>query len=167
MPVPGRPRATGGTQPRFHRGNTRRADVPLTRFHETRRVFVARPGMTPGVQGIDRGADQSGGGTIRRLWRQAVNFIAAPPPFSWTQNPPIITRALRYKASTVFRGAGSSNTRFGARRPHIVPRHTMPRVTLAAGNVQGRPAIRNRLSSFGSRVPTVNRPSRAAKQGTG
>lgn len=167
MPVPGRPRNAGGTETRFHRGPVLRYhghDTDLVRFEERPRVFVPDPGYTPGVQDIDPAADASGGGTIRRLWRQAVNFIPAPPPFSWTENPPLITRALRYKASSVFRGAGSSNTRFGAPRLHVQPRHNMRPVTLAAGNLQGRPAVRNRLTSFGSRVPTVNRPSRAAQK---
>jgi hypothetical protein len=121
---------------------------------------VGQRGYSPGLQDVDVHADRVAVGTIRRLYRQAVNYIAAPAPVSWTQNLPIsISRALRYKASTVFRGAGSSNTRFGAPRPLRPPRSGRhpATVTLAAGNLQGRPVIRNRLASFGSRVPAVNR----------
>lgn len=154
MPVPGRPR-----NPHGH--------TTFDRWHENQQVFVSRPGASPGLMDIDdTRVDVAAGGTIRRLWRQAVNFIPAPPPFPVSQAPLAITRALRYRASTTFQRAGNSNTRFGARRPFIVTRHNMRPVTIAAGNQQGRPTVRNRMTSFGSRVPTVNRASTAAEKAT-
>ena len=171
MPVPGRPRGIGGNELRFHRdgqnsfGNTRWRSGPRDRFHAREHVFVERSGYTPGVQDITPHQDLVGAGTIRRLWRQAVNYIAGPAPYSWSENRATglelrlrgpITRALRYKASSVFRGAGSSNTRFGAPRPIVAARHNQPRVTKSAGDLQGRPTVRQRLGSFGSRVPPVN-----------
>lgn len=152
MPPPGRPRNPHG-------------DTSLNRFHERRQVFVSRPGASPGVMDVDdTRVDTVAPGTIRRLWQQAVNMIPAPPPFPVAEAPLAITRALRYKASTVFRRAGNENTRFGARRPITAARHNQARVTVAAGNQQGRPTVRNRMTSFGSRVPTVNRPAAAAQK---
>lgn len=173
MPLPGRPRNAGGTEVRFHRAgqngvseSERWRSGPRDRFHERAQVFVPHLGQSPGLQDIEPATlGTVGFGTIRRLWRQSVNYIPAGGWLSWTENgtdrtPTVgvgITRALRYKASSVFRGAGSSNTRMGAPRAFIVPRHVQPRATIAAGNLQGRPYIRNRLQSFGSRVPPVNR----------
>lgn len=149
MPVPGVERNPDGVT-RFNR------------FRERRQVFVARPGNSPGLMDIDTRVDTAAAGTVRRLWEQAVTMIPAPPPFPVAAAPTTITRALRYRASSLFRRAGNDNTRFGARRPIIPPRHHSRPVTIAAGNQQGRPTRRNRMTSFGSRVPTVNQPSPAA-----
>jgi len=152
MPVSGRPRNPFGQTP--------------TRFHGRRRVFIERPGSTPGLMDVDdTRVDSAGRGTIRRLWRQHVNFIPAPPPFPVSQAPLGITRALRYKASTSYLRAGNDNTRFGARRPIVAPRHNQRPVTIAAGNQQGRPTVRNRMTSFGRRVRPVNAPSADAQRG--
>ena len=150
MPVPGQPRNPYGQTP--------------TRFRPRRRYFIARLGETPGHMDIDTRADTVAPGTIRRNWRQSVNAVPAPPPFSWVYNNGLggITRALRYKASTVFRAAGTDNTRFGAPRAIVPSRINARPVTIAAGNQQGRPAVRNRMTSFGRRVTPVNQPSRAA-----
>lgn len=181
MPLPGRPRNAGGNEVRFHRagqsgvGDTRWRSGPRDRWHERAHVFVRQPGYTPGLQDVGRQDATVAHGSIRRLWRQTITYIPGPPELNWSENRVIthatagpaaaqITRALRYKVSTVFRGAGSTNTRFGAPRPVIPPRHVQPRPTRTAGNLQGRPVLRNRLSSLGSRVPPVNRPSRAAEQ---
>jgi hypothetical protein len=172
MPLPGRPRNAGGTETRFRSagqdgvGNKRWTSGPRDRFHARVRVFVSQQGQTPGLQDIEPAIlGTVAFGTIRRLWRQSVNYLPAGPWLSWTENGVDrtgtngagITRALRYKASSLFRGAGSSNTRMGASRAFITPRHIQPRATLGVGNLQGRPVIRNRLQSFGSRVPPVNR----------
>jgi hypothetical protein len=150
VPVPGQPRNPHGT-------------TTLNRFHERRQVFVARPGASPGLMDVDdTRVDTAAHGTIRRLWEQAVNMIPAPPPFPVAAAPLGITRALRYKASTTFHRSGNENTRFGAKRPFVVARHNQRPVTIAAGNQQGRPTVRNRMSSFGSRVTPVNNPSRSA-----
>lgn len=149
MPVPGQPRNPFGQRP--------------NRFREQRKVFVARPGESPGLMDIDdTRLDTVAAGTIRRLWRQAVNMIPAPPPFAVSAAPLGITRALRYRASSLYQRAGNDNTRFGARRPIVPPRHNSRPVTVSAGNQQGRPAIRNRITSFGRRVPPVNAVDPAA-----
>jgi hypothetical protein len=146
VPVPGQPRNPFGQRP--------------NRWHERPHVFVQRPGASPGLMDVDdTRVDTAAPGTIRRLWEQAVNMIPAPPPFPVAAAPTTITRALRYKASTIFLRAGNSATRFGARRPITPPRHNMRPVTIAAGNQQGRPTVRNRMTSFGRRVPPVNPPS--------
>jgi hypothetical protein len=135
-----------------------------SRFHGRRRVFVERPGASPGLMDIDdTRVDTAAAGTIRRLWLQAVNMVPAPPPFPVAQAPLGITRALRYRASSLFQRAGNDNTRFGAARPYVPARHHQRPVTIAAGNQQGRPTVRNRMTSFGSRVAPVNPPSPAAE----
>jgi hypothetical protein len=151
VPVPGRPRNPLGQTEQ--------------RFHGRRQVFVERPGASPGLMDIDdTHLDTVAPGTIRRLWLQAVNMIPAPPPFPVAQAPLGITRAIRYRASSTFRRSGNENTRFGARRAFVVRKHNMRPVTIAAGNQQGRPTVRNRMSSFGSRVPPVNEAAQAAQR---
>lgn len=173
MPVPGRPRNAGGNETRFRSSGqdgvapTKRfVSGPRGRFHERQHTFVTQLGRSPGVQHFELSLDTTAPGQIRRLWRQAIDYIGAGPPVSWTENGirrrPLqvdgqITRALRYKASSLFRGTGSSNTRFGAPRPIVQHRHNQPRVTRGAGNLAARPTLRNRLTSFGSRVPPTNR----------
>jgi hypothetical protein len=165
VPVPGRPRNP--------------LDQTPDRWRERRHVFVARAGETPALMHLDTRADTVAPGTIRRLYRQAVNFIGAAPPVSVStqigQAPRgsvektfvglvAVTRALRYRASTTYRAAGTDNTRFGAKRPYVATRHAGRPVTIAAGNQQGRPTIRNRMTSFGSRVPAVNAAVDAAER---
>src|SRR5690242_7464675 len=106
MPVSGRPRNPLGQTP--------------TRFHERPHVFVERDGETPGLQDVEIKEIQAAG-SVRRVWRQAVNYIAAPAPVSWTLSPPIITRVLRYRVATTRLMGGNSNTRFGALRPIVSP----------------------------------------------
>ena len=137
-----------------------------TRFHRSPPRVVARAGETPGLNDVDTRADTAARGTIRRLWRQSFNLVPAPPPVDVTRNNGlgVVTRALRYKASSTYKAAGTDNTRFGAARVHVPSRHNQPRVTIAAGNQQGRPTVRNRMTSFGRRVPPVNPVSPAAKK---
>ncbi len=154
MPTPG-VQLTDGRNPLGQRPN---------RWRERRHVFVARPGESPGLMDVsDTRVDTLAEGTIRRLWRQAWNMIPAPPPFPVSQAPTTMQRALRYKASTVFRAVGTDNTRMGARRPIVPNRHRSRPVTVAAGNLQGRPVLRNRIISFGRRVPPLNSVSPAAE----
>lgn len=153
MPLPGRPR-----NPQLERPD---------RFRERAYVDVPEIGASPGLQTIDRHTGHAARGTIRRLWRQSVNFIPAPPAFEWSKQPPLITRALRYRATSLYKQAGANNTRFGARRPITPARHNQPIPTIGAGNLQRRPTRRNRMSSFGSRVPPINPPSNAATDQNG
>lgn len=127
---------------------------------------VADHGRTPGLMYITRRGCVLGAGQIRYMWRQSVNYIAAPPPFSWTQNSVItaptvgvgITRALRYMTRSISPRSGEDNTRFAGLHTQITPRVRSKPVTLGAGQNRGRPTVRNRITSFGSRVPTLNSP---------
>ena len=103
--------------------------------------------------------EQRGAGTIRKLWRNSFGITPAPAPFGWAQNPPLYTRALRYKATSLFMRAGNSNTDWGEPRPIIRPRARQPLITRQAGNKPSQPTIRNRLISFGARVPPLNQAS--------
>lgn len=106
--------------------------------------------------------EQRGAGTIRHLWRSAFGSIPGPAPFGWAQNPrtPSSTRrTLRYRATYLGRGAGTSRAITGAPRRIIAPRVRVSPITRQAGNAPSRPTVRNRLRSFGSRVPTINQPS--------
>lgn len=147
MPLPGRPRNPLGQDP--------------TRIHGRPHVDVVRIGESPGTQDVDTRADRQGPGTIRRLWRQTIAFVPAPPAFPVSSSPATITRALRYKASTAYRGSGSSNTRLTRMHTHIPKRSRQPAPTVGAGTVRARPTVRNRISSFGSRVEPLNPRVRA------
>jgi len=104
--------------------------------------------------------EQRGAGTIRRLWRTAFGSIPGPVPFAWAQNPPLYgRRTLRYRATYMGRGAGTSATITGAPRRIVLARARVSPITRQAGNAPSRPTVRNRLRSFGSRVPTINQPS--------
>jgi len=98
-------------------------------------------------------------GTIRGLMHKQVNSIAAPPPFSWVRNPPIITNPARYRITTRFRGVGSDATINAGPRKPVRWRVQQSAVTRQAGNKPSQPTIRNRLASFGSRVPSLNAAS--------
>lgn len=143
----------------------------LDRFKLPPIVFVPQLGRTPGLQDVDLQTGTQAKGTIRRLWRQTVNYLGVSAGLNWTTNRAgfdgtdgfQITRARRYKASSTYSQAGSDNTRFGAPRPKITARHNMPPATLSAGNKQSRPVIRNRIISFGKRVPPENQVSPAAQ----
>lgn len=131
---------------------------------------VIVPGRSPGMSIISLRGNVLGPGTVRRMWRQTVNFIAAPAAYSWSSSspagasvPPVgVTRALRYMTRSFYMGAGIDNTRFAGLHTAIEPRSRRSphaqgkRVTVAAGSVRSRPTVRNRMTSFGSRVPTLN-----------
>lgn len=165
MPIRGVPRNPLGQEPdRFHRLRPLGGDVisvdPVgelpDRFHDTPRVFVVRSGETPGTMELDTGAHVQAAGTIREFWRQSVHPVPAPPPYPVAAEPVQITRALRYKASTNYLPAGSLNSRFGGMHTTIVQASRQPAPTASAGTRQGRPTVRNRMESFGSRVTPLN-----------
>lgn len=104
-------------------------------------------------------------GTIRRMWQQSVDLIAAQASYSWTNGEPFhtvptavhgVTRALRYMTRSVYMGDGIDNSRYAALHTKITPRHRYKPVTVAGGSVRSRPTVRNRLTSFGSRVTPLN-----------
>lgn len=135
---------------------------------------IASTGRSPATMVVSvRGSIQAPG-QVRALWRQTVNLISAQAPYSWTASGPapdapsfnpgvlMLTRALRYMTRSTYMGAGIDNTRFGALHTTIKPRVNSKGVTVGAGAVRNRPTVRNRLTSFGSRVPALNAPVSAA-----
>lgn len=104
--------------------------------------------------------EQLAPGDVHGNWRSSVGSIPGPAPFSWVENPREITRPLRYKVRSLFRGAGNSASMTNAKpRPVRVRQARMTAIVRLAGNAPAKPSIRNRLTSFGSRVPPVNPPS--------
>ncbi len=167
MPIAG-PRTQQGPIPGYRNPD---GEVP-NRFNNYKRPGpIWWPGRSPGLMTVSLRGEILGYGQIRRMYRQAVNLIPAMAPFSWSQNgpgntvpPPVgVTRALRYMTRSVYMGAGIDNSRFNPGHTQIVHRaHSMP-VTVGGGNSRGRPTVRNRMSSFGSRVPTLNQSVPAAE----
>lgn len=170
MPVPG-PR----TQERPLPGYTNpRGDQPTRINHWKRPGPVREPGRSPATMVLSLRGNILAPGQVRRVWQQTVNHIAAQAPFSWTYNSPapdrpglhypgyMITRAVRYMARSVYIAGGTDNTRFGALHTKITPRVNSKPVTVGAGAVRNRPTVRNRLTSFGSRVTPLNARMAAA-----
>lgn len=146
--------------------------VPGTRFRRHRLLL-----MTRNQNGVGR-TTVALPGTIRRWWRTPIGFITAKgsSDFSWTRNDfdelpdnrdqygnPIrlqVTGALRFLVSTrdvLTAGNQRSNP---IARTVTPPRSFQPAPPLTwVGNKQHRPTIRNRMSSFGSRVPPENAES--------
>ena len=126
------------------------------------------PGETPGTMVVTLRGNRLAWGQIRRLWRQAINYQAASAPFSWTSNSPTpgqgsldypgfhITRALRYMTHSVYAQGGLDNTRFPGMHERVVMVNRGKAPTIGVGQKRNAPTVRNRLTSFGSRVPTLN-----------
>lgn len=167
MPVPG-PRTQYGPEPGYRNPDLELPDR-FNRWDVPGPVWW--PGETPGTMFITLRGMRLAAGQIRRLWRQSVDVIPAQSPISWSANgpagnsPPMfgITRALRYMTRSVYSGAGIDNSRFEGLHTRITKVNRGMPVTLGAGNVRNRPTIRNRMTSFGSRVPTLNQPVKAAE----
>ena len=180
MPVPG-PRNQFGSLPGYRNPRIPGVDEPEgyieypTRFNLwDRPPPVQRLGMTPGLTFLSRRGEVLGDGFIRYFWRQSINFVAAQAPYSWAKNgndqsPPTVvglTRALRYMTRDIGPTSGVDNTRFAGLHTPISPRKRRTtaskggKVTLAHGSVRNRPTVRNRTTSFGSRVPILNRPGK-------
>lgn len=172
MPVPG-PRTQYGPVPGYtnpeHQAPTR-----LNRWN--RPPPVAQEGRTPVLQYVSLRGMVLGAGQIRRMWRQSVNLIEPQEPYSWSAlsptpdrphvtMPPVgVTRALRYMTRSITLRSGEDNTRFSGLHTRIYPRVRSKPVTLGAGQVRTRPTVRNRVTSFGSRVPTLNQPVQGAER---
>jgi hypothetical protein len=177
MPVRGQPRNPLGQRPqRFHRLRTFGGDVrsvdPVgetpTRFHDLAHVFAVEPGRTPGLSEYDLRTGTEAPGTIRRIWHQLVSPVPAPPAFKVSSSPFAGQRTIRYKTSNVYLPAGDQRSfaRNGVRGLHtvIVQATRQHGATLTAGVRRGQPTIRNRISSFGSRVQPLNPRVAAAEQ---
>lgn len=170
MPVPGQPRNPLGQTP--------------TRFELETPRFVGYSG--PSIDGanvalafvqVSKRGLVLAFGQLRHVWKQRVGYIPAADDFSWTMNgPPTnltgmsaargfqVTRALRYWTRSLYFGAGSDNTRLSELHSVVVPRVRHKPITVGAGQMRGRPVTRNRLTSFGSRVPPLQqRPNNGTK----
>lgn len=167
MPVPG-PRNQFGAVPGFRNPD---GEQPNKFNLWLRPGPVWWPGRTPGMMTITLRGCVLGFGQIRQLWRQAVDFIPAQGAYSWTGNgpdqPPVqavgITRALRYMTRSVYMGQGIDNSRYEGSHTAIEHGINSKPVSVAAGSVRGRPTVRNRMTSFGSRVQTLNSNVAAAE----
>lgn len=156
VPVPGQPRnPLGQTADRFELEQPR---------------FAVKAGETPGLMAFTTRGMVQAAGNVRHLWRQVFAYVPAGPGYSWTANRHLstrsaargfqLTRSLRYLTRSLYAGAGSDNTRFAGLHTAIAPRARQPRATLGAGGNRGKPVTRNRLTSFGSRVPPLqDRPN--------
>lgn len=138
------------------------------------------PGRTPGTMFLTLRGCKLGVGQIRRLWRQSVNYTGAMS-YSWTENgnnpgypagddqggnPDArgqITRALRYMTRSVYIGAGLDHSRYDELHTVIRKQNFYKTVTVNAGQKRNAPTIRNRVTSFGSRVPSLNSAIHAAE----
>jgi hypothetical protein len=56
----------------------------------------------------------------------------------------------------LYAAEGTDNSRYAALHTQIEQRTNMKPVNINAGANRNRPTIRNRLTSFGSRVPALN-----------
>jgi hypothetical protein len=174
MPLPG-PRNQFGADPGYAN--------PL---HETptrlqlwlRPAAIVWPGESAGTGVISRRGNRQAPGQVRRLWRQAVNVIPASEPYSWTMNAPQpgrgltraygplgLTRATRYLTRSLYMGQGIDNSRYEELHTTVQSRHNYKPVTHGSG-ARGRPTTRNRMTSFGSRVPVLNPKVQAADTGS-
>jgi hypothetical protein len=136
------------------------AQIPGTFFH--RRAVLLRGRR----QDLDTLETQQAG-VLRRLWAPIANMISAGEIFNWSRNlyddaPDGVngqtTTSVRYLISTRNIGAGNGLVNPQARQvfPYENIRHAPDPLFIRAGQQQGRPTVRNRLSSFSSRVPPIN-----------
>lgn len=167
MPVPG-PRTQTGPVPGYR--NPENA-APILFNHWKRPGPVWWPGHSPGTMFLTLRGNRLGFGQIRRLWRQSINYNGAFPSYSWTTNSTShntddgfgITRALRYMTRSVYIGAGLDHSRYDELHTVVKKQNVYKTVTVNAGQKRNIPTIRNRVTSFGSRVPPLNNAIRAAE----
>lgn len=171
MPVPG-PRTQHGPRPGYDNPDGVQPTL-FNRWLTPHPVFYA--GQTPGTKVVYLGGFVLAPGQIRRMWRQKINQISAQAPYDWVTMSPApgrhapslmpvgVTRALRYMASSRYRGAGDDLSDWGA-HTIVKPSAVNPTPTVGAGNTRNNPTVRNRLTSFGSRAPVLNSVVPAAQQ---
>jgi hypothetical protein len=170
MPVPG-PRAQRAPLPGY-RNPEQRTPTFINRWDEP--VPTIQLGRSPGTMLMTLRGQRLATGQVRRLYKQKTNEIQPGAPYNQvaltpsSSNPaahhqPVgISQGWRYMISSRYIGAGDGLSRWGGTgRPlhqkSTSFRHVNPTPTLGAGNKsRGRPTVRNRLTSFGSRVPTIN-----------
>jgi hypothetical protein len=59
-------------------------------------------------------------------------------------------------ARSFYLPGGTDDTRLSELHTIVQPRVRSKEITIASGSVRSRPTIRNRLTSFGSRVDAIN-----------
>lgn len=172
MPVPG-PRTQIGPVSGYRNPENRAPDL----FNLWKRPSaIYWPGRSPGLMTVTLRGCILAAGQIRRLWRQSVDVIPAQSPFSWTTNQPQpsdsnsnpgggvgITRALRYMTRSVYVGAGIDDTRYAELHTVVKKQNYYKTITVGKGQTRSRPTVRNRMTSFGSRVQTLNQQVMAAE----
>jgi hypothetical protein len=169
VPVPG-PRAQRAPLPGY-RNPEGETPTRINHWLYPKPVYFA--GQTPGTKIVFLGGFRLAAGQIRRLWKPMVNQIIPATTYNQTtlspspdvprdSQPPVeITRGYRYMVSTRNQGSGDNLTYWGAHS--VVPiQQVKPTVTRGHGG-RNRPTVRNRLTSFGSRVPTLNGPVEGAQ----
>ena len=149
MPVPGQPRNPQHvtTFDRFDR-------VPFTPMSRLQSDVLRHTAQRPG--------------SIRRFWRAAPKYVggANGQEFSWTDNDllprdnqarALVSTRLNYIITTTNTVYGGNQLSRPMQRPVLVKStaSAAPR-QITNGNVQGRPVLRQRIPSFGSRVPALN-----------
>jgi hypothetical protein len=145
-------------------------------FQATPYHGVGWDGRSPGVMERTLRGCVLAAGQIRKLWRQSVTYYAGQAPYSWTDNRPApgrpsyraehgfgITRALRYRTLSVYAWGGADNSRLSELHTVVLPRVRSKPVTTPAGAKRTAPTVRNRLTSFGSRVTPINETVQAAE----
>jgi hypothetical protein len=173
MPIAG-PRTQFGPDPGYRNPEDRKPDFIN---HWKFPLPIAWPGESAGLNIVDRRGMVLAAGQVRTLWRQAIGYIAAQAPYSWTANGPQpnmpetvpqrgfqITTALRYMASSRNLPSGD-NSRFAGMHTVYPKQNRYKTITVGAGQKAGQPTTRNRMTSFGSRVPVLN-PQVQAAQGS-
>jgi hypothetical protein len=126
---------------------------------------LAEEGRSPGLMERTLRGCVLAAGTVRKMWRQSPGYIGAADDYSWTRNGPAaiaermpfqITTALRYMTRNLYVAGGTDNTRLSELHSAVLPRVRSKPVSVAAGSKRGMPTVRNRLTSFGARVPPIN-----------
>jgi hypothetical protein len=171
MPVPG-PRTQFGPDDGYRNPE----NAAPTLFNQWNRPGpIWWPGRSPGTMVLTLRGCKLGYGQIRRLWRQSIDYFT-PQNFSWTENsnqPSMpgsepntsqITRALRYMTRSIYIGGGVDHSRYDELHTVIRKQNAYKTVTVNVGQKRTAPTIRNRVTSFGSRVPTLNRAIMAAEK---
>ena len=172
MPIPG-PRTQFGPDVGFRNPENRTPNF-FNRWKAAKPVAI--PGRSAGLNIVSLRGMVLAAGQVRHLWRQAIGYIPATPAYSWTANSPQpdnpitvpkrgvgVTTALRYKATSYAMEAGRDNTRHAGLHTVYPKQNRYKPITVNAGQKKGQPTTRNRLTSFGSRVPVLNPPNSAAE----
>lgn len=172
MPVPG-PRGQDAPFPGYRNPDAEQPDR-INRW--LRPGPVAQVGRTPNTMFTALRGNVLAAGTVRRLWRQVADMVPASASFSWTENAPApgrgvrspsgfrITTGLRYMTRSLYAAGGTDASRFTALHTKVQPKVHHKPVSVGSGQARSRPTVRNRLVSFGTRVPTLNQKVPAANE---